>query len=145
LAEENVIKITDVSVTKEAHMLCITADGSSAYAYMAPEVLLSSEIQTDKIDIYSLSLIFWEMWFGKDIADEITDGLLGYGYHGNAMEELVSQIARTDGWRPPLSSPTRPPEMLTDVLKRGWATDPEKRPSANEFGNTLKQFLKNNL
>jgi serine/threonine protein kinase len=143
LAEGNVIKITDVGVTKVTQMLCKTADGSPAY--MAPEVLLSSEIQTKKIDIYSFSLIFWEMWFGKDVADEINKHLLGYGNHGNAMEVLKSQIARTDGWRPPLGSPKRPPEMLTDVLKRGWASDPEKRPSANEFGNTLKQFLKNNL
>jgi serine/threonine protein kinase len=139
LAEGHVLKITDVGATRVTQMLC------GSLAYMAPEVLLSRKIQTNKIDIYSFSLIFWEMWFGKDVADEINKGLLGYGFHGNAMELLKSQIARTYGWRPPLSSPKRPPKMLTGVLNRGWASDPEDRPSANEFGNTLKLFLKNNL
>jgi hypothetical protein len=83
------------------------------------------------------------MWFGKDVANEINKALLWDDE--NALEILRSQIARTDGWRPPLSSPTRPPEMLIYVLKRGWASDPGNRPSANEFGNTLKQFLKNIL
>lgn len=124
-------------------MLGNTANGSPAY--MAPEVLLSSQIQSNKIDIYSFSLMFWEMWFGKDVADEINNAVLGYGFRGNAMDMLKSNIAREEGWRPPLNSAKRPPAMIIDVLKRGWAFDPEKRPSAKEFGNTLKHFLKNNL
>ncbi|XP_053403458.1 uncharacterized protein LOC123556064 [Mercenaria mercenaria] len=143
LAEDNVIKITDVGVAKVTQMLVRTANGSPAY--MAPEVLLSSKIQTNKIDIYSFSLMFWEMWFGKDVADEINKSCLGYGFHGNAMDALKSNIAKSEGWRPPLSSSKRPPDAIIDLLKRGWAFDPEIRPSAKDFGRTLGNFLQNNL
>ncbi|XP_060593365.1 uncharacterized protein LOC132747852 [Ruditapes philippinarum] len=143
VTDDNVIKITDVGVTKVTKMLSQTERGSPAY--MAPEVLLSDRAQTNKLDIYSFSIMFWEMWFGKDIADEIATKCFAYGINGNAMDELKYHIAKPDGWRPSLSSPKCPPDLILDVLKRGWSFNPEMRPSAKDFGNTINHVLKNVL
>ena len=62
---DNTAKITDVGVAKPTNVLVRTCNGSPAY--MAPEVLLSSQTQSNKIDIYSLSFIYWEMWFGTEV------------------------------------------------------------------------------
>lgn len=90
--------------------------------------------------------MFWEMWFGKDVADEMNNNILGPGFHGDAMAELKSRVGSQDGgWRPPLSSSKRPPDQIVELLKRGWSYDPEQRPTAEQFATYLKNILQNNI
>ncbi|KAL4220339.1 hypothetical protein ACF0H5_020746 [Mactra antiquata] len=142
VSEEGIIKITDVGVAKQTEMLLQTCNGSPAY--MAPEVLNSSSTQSNKIDIYSTSFMFWEMWFGKDVADEMNMAILTPGFCGNAMDILKDRVAKKGGWRPPMTSAKRPPDAIVSLIKRGWDHEPEMRPTAKELVKAFESFLANN-
>lgn len=110
---------------------------------MAPEVLLSTQNQTNKIDIYSTSLIIWEMWFGDDISNHMNREFLGPDFHGNAMDELKRRVGDPRApWRPPLRSPNKPPEKLMEMMKRGWNEDLGARPTAEEWVSFFEHQLR---
>lgn len=112
---------------------------------MAPEVLLSVKNQTNKIDIYSMTIMLWEMWFGKDVAVLMNNDLLGPSFRGDAISALRDKITKPDGWRPPLNSPRRPPDVVCDMMKKGWSFDPDGRPTAKQIAQFLHEFIRNNL
>ena len=56
------MKITDVDVSKPA--IDITGTLAGTAVYIAPEVFHSLKYDC-KEDIYSLGIILWEMWYGK--------------------------------------------------------------------------------
>ncbi|WAR31630.1 STY13-like protein [Mya arenaria] len=132
IANDNTAKITDVGVAKATNILVRTCNGSPAY--MAPEVLLSTKNQSNKIDIYSTSLVLWEMWFGKEITDDMNHEILGAGFQGDAMSRLKERQGHPrGGWRPSFRSPNRPPSDVAEIITRGWDNDPDKRPSGKEM------------
>lgn len=136
------IKLTDVGVAKPTNLLGNTVVGSPAY--MAPEVLLSLSDQTNKTDIYSISFILWEMWYGRDIAIMLNEDVLGVGFGGDAMEAYKKRQSESDGgFRPSLTMTNKPPKDLMDVLKQSWSTDPENRPTAAVLVKFFNNFLKN--
>lgn len=111
---------------------------------MAPEVLNSDSNQTNKIDIYSSSLMLWEMWFGLDLADEMNVAFLSPGFNGNAMDALKNNVGRKGGWRPSLSSAKRPPDAIISIMQKGWDFDQSVRHTATEIVRLLESFLANN-
>ena len=62
LSEENSVKVTDVGISKAAADITGTVAGSPAY--IAPEVF-HSKVYDSKADIYSLGMMLWEIWYGK--------------------------------------------------------------------------------
>lgn len=142
MTDKYVAKITDVGVAKATNRLVRTLDGSPAY--MAPEVLLSTQNHTNKIDIYSTALIFWEMWFGADVSSDMNKEILGSGFGGDAMGELRKRMGHPKGgWRPSFRSPNKPPVELMDMIKRGWDDNPDVRPTAKELVSFFEHMLKN--
>ncbi|XP_052218925.1 uncharacterized protein LOC127836366 isoform X4 [Dreissena polymorpha] len=143
IGNEDVAKITDVGVTKQTSNLVRTCNGSPAY--MAPEVLLSTKTQTNKIDIYSLALIYWEMWFGHDVSSDMNREILGLGFQGDALSKLRErQGDAKGGWRPSLSHRNRPPNSFIDIIKRSWSDNPDQRPEAKEIRIFLEELIRNN-
>ncbi|XP_052782683.1 uncharacterized protein LOC128218949 [Mya arenaria] len=143
ISTDGVAKITDVGVAKSTRLLGGTVLGSPAY--MAPEVLLGNQIHTNKIDIYSLSFIYWEMWFGLEVTTDMTRDILGPDFHGDAVDALKKrQCNKKRGWRPSFSKAHKPPEEIIEVLKKMWSVDPNERPSAIEVRSFIEGFIKNN-
>ncbi|WAR28800.1 DUSTY-like protein [Mya arenaria] len=132
IAKEGTAKITDVGVAKPTKILVRTCEGSPAY--MAPEVLLGSQNHTNKIDIYSLSFIYWEMWFGQEITADMNREILGRDFYGDAMEALKKRQGNSKGgWRPSFSKANKPQDEIVELLKKMWSVDPNERPSAIEL------------
>lgn len=143
LMKNGVVLITDVGVAKKTNIISVTVTGSPAY--MAPEVLRGDRCHSDKIDIYSLSIMFWEMWFGRDVTEDINKEVLGFGFHGDAIGALKQrQSDPSGGFRPSLSLANRPPKPFIEMLQRGWAFEPDNRPSAGELVKFFEEFIRNN-
>ena len=137
---DGLIKISDVGVAKPTNLLSRTVNGSPAY--MAPEVLLSSKNQDNKTDIYSLSFILWEMWYGRDVADTINNEVLGMNFAGDAMSKFKARQAESDGgFRPSVTRVNKPPHEIINVLRYSWAVHPDKRPTAAMLVDFFKDFV----
>ncbi|KAH3807976.1 hypothetical protein DPMN_136324 [Dreissena polymorpha] len=112
---------------------------------MAPEVLLSNKNQTNKIDIYSLAISYWEMWFGHDVNSDMIREIFGLGFQGDALSKLRERQSDTKGgWRPSLSYRNRPPNSFIDIIKRCWSDNPDQRPEAKEIRIFLEELIRNN-
>ncbi|XP_061187856.1 uncharacterized protein LOC133195895 [Saccostrea echinata] len=126
---KDVIKLTDVGLTKPQREIGGSIVGSPAY--MAPEVLLQTEIHNRKADIFSLAIILWEMWYGIDAAEHIQSQLFG------TLESAVK-----GGLRPSMTIEHKPPADWMALIKRCWDYDPKNRPEVDEVLNHFANFLK---
>ena len=83
-------------------------------SYMAPEIWQSKKYTTAS-DIYSFSMIMWELMTGrKPFWDRKND------------TELMIKIR--DGLRPPIV--TNAPKDYVTLMQKCWSSDPEIRPTA---------------
>lgn len=88
--------------------------------YMAPEILLAKDYNF-KVDIYSFSLIAYEIITGQEITVE-----------GNFLF-YMNDVAK--GKRPDLS--IIPNETIKNFLQKCWSNDPNERPSFDQIIETL--------
>ena len=119
------IKLTDVSLTKKEQDITGTLCGTPVY--IAPEVY-DEKKYSSKADIYSLGLIMWEMWYGRQAFQE-------------KMGRSVSQFFECvkEGQRPRhVKGQTPPPTTWQFVMQSCWQTDPFRRPTADECYKTIK-------
>ena len=123
-----VVKIADVGLTKPERDISGTVCGSTAYS--APEVLEGIEYNK-AADMYSFSMIAWELWYGRTVVDELS-----------AMHKGNLETAIRAGTRPGFHEHA-PPEEWRDVIELSWNQDPRKRLSADrcyDFFNSLKDI-----
>lgn len=92
--------------------------------YMAPEIFTEIEDYSYKADIYSYSILFYEVLSGKNPYPE---------YH--ASYSLLKDVEK--GKRPDLSVFTN--QFIKDFLMKCWIEDPNKRPTFNEI---IEELLK---
>ena len=112
---------------------------------MAPEVLLSTRTHSHKVDVYSTAFIIWEMWFGKDITNDMNTDILGMNFHGDAMNALKERQSKPDGgFRPSFRFTNKPPDNIRAMMERGWHYEPESRPEAKDFVDFFQDFKANN-
>lgn len=135
LSQTNSAKITDVGVSKVADDITGTLAGTPVY--MAPEVF-HGQIYDSKADIYSLGIIFWELWYGQQAFGELQG------------KNLVDFLKLVDSGRRPQDvkgcrNPTRRWRVL---MENCWKKNPEERPPAawcyketvNLYKETVKQL-----
>ncbi|PFX22049.1 Mitogen-activated protein kinase kinase kinase 7 [Stylophora pistillata] len=118
LSAGNVAKITDVGVSKAVEHITGTLAGTPVY--MAPEVF-HSQLYDSKADMYSLGIIFWEMWYGLQAFSEVRN------------VPIVAFFAMVDkGLRPGhVKGCNQPPRRWEELMQSCWSKKPEKRPSAS--------------
>lgn len=114
VSEENSIKIADVGLAKPAEI--ITGSVAGTYTYMAPEVY-DSERYNEKVDIYSLGIILWEMWYGER----------AYHWPGK-IEEFFRWLK--DGNRPVNKGSCEPP--WKHLMRQCWSGNHKNRPAARD-------------
>ena len=122
------VKIADVGLTKPEREISGTICGTTAYS--APEVIEGIEYNK-AADMYSLAMITWELWYGRQVADDITS------LHKGSLETAIRAGAR------PGFSPHAPSEDWRDIIELCWHQDAKKRPSAHDcygFFDRLKDI-----
>lgn len=129
LAENNTAKIADVGVSKGAQEITGTLAGTPVY--MAPEVYHSRRYGS-KVDIYSLGIVFWEMWYGLHAFSELRS-LTPIQFF-----ERVEQNHRPKDVEGCFTPPSRWKEMMENC----WKTDPQERQTA-EWCNRVASDLYN--
>eukprot|EP01024_Parvocaulis_polyphysoides_P062141 TRINITY_DN7026_c0_g2_i1.p1 TRINITY_DN7026_c0_g2~~TRINITY_DN7026_c0_g2_i1.p1 ORF type:complete len:320 (+),score=54.11 TRINITY_DN7026_c0_g2_i1:70-960(+) len=110
---------------------CAGMPFATASAYESPEVLRIANDQcvaTEKVDIYSLGILVWEMCTGQKPCSELESRL-----------QLLLKIGY-EKYRPPLPRDAAP--LLLDVMTQCWHEDPRLRPSATEIFRQTDFFLK---
>ena len=98
----------------------ITGTLAGTPVYMAPEVF-HSQLYDSKADMYSLGIIFWEMWYGLQAFSEVRN------------VPIVAFFAMVDqGLRPGhVKGCNQPPRRWEELMQSCWSEKPEKRPSAS--------------
>ncbi|XP_075697097.1 ankyrin repeat and protein kinase domain-containing protein 1 [Rhinoderma darwinii] len=92
--------------------------------YIPPEVFLeSSRVPGIKYDVYSYSIVIWELLTQKK------------PFAGNSMMTVIVKVAA--GHRPPLEDISEDGPMecqqMIDLMKRCWNQDPNRRPSFSDI------------
>ncbi|RIB17950.1 kinase-like domain-containing protein [Gigaspora rosea] len=98
----------------------------------APEVL-NGGLFTKASDIYSFGIIMWEISSGRTIYDY---------YQEQYDDEVQFYFSIFNGVRPNIIENTV--QSYSNLLKRCWYNDPQKRPSASKICNILTKW-KNNM
>ena len=126
LSQENIVKVADVGVSKEAKAITGTLAGTPVY--LAPEVI-NSCLYDYKADIYSLGIMLWEMWYGNRALLDV---------EGNVYEFFEKVVG---GARPThVEGLKKPPAGLHDLMQRCWDEKPDNRPDARECYERLTQL-----
>ena len=94
---------------------------------MAPELLRGESASTTESDVYSLGILFYEMYSRKD------------PYHGQEPQKVLKEICDPTINRRPEIPVSCPPEIVS-LMKDCWQADPKKRPQMDEIDRRLKRL-----
>ena len=92
--------------------------------YMSPEVFRCRPYGRPS-DVYSFSLILWEIMSLKDVFIEETKASISLNVHGKKNKRPVIK----SNW----------PPMFQQLLQEGWSADPSIRPSFDQIQSMLQQ------
>eukprot|EP01025_Chloroclados_australasicus_P061824 TRINITY_DN8122_c0_g1_i1.p1 TRINITY_DN8122_c0_g1~~TRINITY_DN8122_c0_g1_i1.p1 ORF type:complete len:1022 (+),score=130.66 TRINITY_DN8122_c0_g1_i1:70-3135(+) len=97
--------------------------------YTSPEVFRSNgmNVEDEKVDIYSLGVIMWEIW------------TLQRPWDGENMVAISYKVVN-EGRRPPM--PDNVPTHLQNLIQACWYDDPQRRPSARDIQRKLEWIIK---
>ena len=98
------------------------------FQWMAPEVILK-ENYTEKADVYSFGIILWELW-SKDPP-----------YKGILAKDVANLVKKDKNFRPKI--PEIVPDEISDLMKKCWDYEPQKRPSFNKIINYIEEYMRN--
>ena len=115
ITKDNVVKVLDFGLAKLSGQSMLTKTGSTlgTLAYMSPEQLKSSEVDS-RADIFSLGIVFYEMLTGKLPFKGDYESALMYSIVNDEPEPLEKHI-------PDVSS------ELTHIVSRALEKSPEDR------------------
>jgi serine/threonine protein kinase len=125
-------KLTDFGLSKvktetKSHSMATqtSKDTVGTLAWMAPELFERRATYTQKSDIYSLGITFWELASRKiPFADASNPSLIPYWVSTGKREEI----------------PKNCPQKLASLIAACWEGSPDKRPDAD----TVVTYLKSN-
>ena len=130
LLEDNTVKLYDVSVCKEVDSTEGTFRGTPQY--MAPEVL-RSELNDFKSDIYSLGIMLWEIWYGRQAFPH---------FDSKNIQHFINSVI--EGCRPKEETKlklNKPPRLWKELMEKCWDGNPKKRPKAKECEETITKLF----
>lgn len=94
---------------------------------MAPEYLRRTSEYTTQCDIYSFSMILYEMYARKE------------PFEGESPKKLLPKICHPRfNKRPPL--PESMPKRMCDIMQKCWGANPAFRPSAKDLDYVLVEL-----
>ncbi|KAJ5072241.1 protein aardvark [Anaeramoeba ignava] len=121
---DNRPKITDFGISKvREHTLKVTS-ATVSFGFSAPELFRKENAYDTSCDIFSLSMILYEIFSKKK----------PFGSE-NPMMITVKVI---QGQRPEF--PQDFPKELSELIKKGWSSNPKERCTLNEFTECLDRI-----
>lgn len=99
--------------------------------WMAPEVIVGEKIYNEKIDIYSLGIILWELIDGKLPFAEIR--------WNHTIEKVILQ-----GKRPVIPAESCPPRWKV-LITMCWQADPTQRPTVKQVLRSLQRVAREEI
>jgi len=131
LGDNNRAKLTDFGLAKmkSANQITQTAAGEKAQgtvAWMAPELFKRRSKFTNKADIYSLGVLFWEIAARKvPFADASTQEVLVEWVKDGETEDI----------------PEDTPPAFGALIKSCWQKNPDERPDINQVAQRLTKLF----
>lgn len=128
-------KITDFGLAKvrsKARAMMHSVVGT--INWQAPEMWCENATYTEKVDVYSCGLIFWEvlMWSNK------------YPYIEMKDFQIYERVGK-EGYRPPLHNHgdfKKYPRSMLDLIEIMWHASPDERPDMNQVLAALSEMIK---
>jgi serine/threonine protein kinase len=117
-----------LGLSQHANDISLNNDIYGIISYTAPEILKCDKYSKES-DIYSMSMIMWELTTGHKPFDNVENDL--------TETELILNII--DGKRPEITNDT--PECFSSLMNKCWDSNPKKRPSAEEIYETFYFWL----
>lgn len=133
LSGEGSVKLTDFGIAKALLRVSKTEPGitKGKYPYMSPEQVMGKPID-HRSDIFSLSVLFYEMLTGKP------------AFWGETEFEIMESIKKCE-YQLPRKLNKLIPEELEQILIKGMQKSPAQRfDSAEEIALCLSEFLSKN-
>jgi hypothetical protein len=121
------IKIADFGLCREYEENIPMTQRAGTNSWMAPEVI-SSQIYSTKVDVYSYGIIIWEVCTRK------------IPYSHLKKNEIFNNVVKYKE-RPNLKIITPDtPKQLIELMKKCWEHNPNKRPTFKEIINLLQNI-----
>lgn len=128
------LKVTDFGISRfastDTHPAPMMTGGVGTWRYMAPEVVRHEEY-TDRIDIFSFSLIMYYILTGKQPFHEFCK---------NDPELILKAYLSGKEPRPEIQASSQPTPALTQLMQDAWAVQASSRPSAEECLERLQSL-----
>ncbi|KAG9284711.1 hypothetical protein G9A89_002596 [Geosiphon pyriformis] len=128
---ERWVDIGDLGLCQPINNKATTTEEKKIYGvipYIPPEVLRGEKFTTAG-DIYSFSMLLWELATGKP------------PFH-DCSHDAILIMAILNGQRPEITSPLIPP-CIAEIIVKCWDVNPENRPTAREVVNKLEKLVAN--
>jgi serine/threonine protein kinase len=125
--------------------------------WQAPEMWVEQPTYTEKVDVYSCGLIFWEvlMWAKTYPFADLSDAQIyekGTFLINSIIHNSICEFV--DGWwsragrlvgklniRPAVNTLKRYPKEILNVMEEMWAADPDDRPSMSAVLSRLSAMM----
>lgn len=101
---------------------------------MAPEIMCRFKPYDRKADIYSLSILLWELWYGQEASEHITQVL-------QELKLTFTEAIEQHKLRPSLEIQHCPTLEIEDVITRCWDNSPQKRLDARDVEYFFQTYL----
>ena len=121
-------KISDFGTSKVLQTLIQNSALTGTPKYAAPELLEKGKLYGCSVDVFSFSMIAYELFTGKRAEEDL----------GDSVMQIMFAIAK--GTRPTI--PVTFPSDLKPLIERGWAVEPSTRPSVDDFRLVLLNVQK---
>ncbi|XP_072964888.1 serine/threonine/tyrosine-protein kinase HT1-like [Typha angustifolia] len=124
LGEDMSVKVADFGISC-VESQCGSGKGfTSTYRWMAPE-MIKEKSHTRKVDVYSFGVVLWELLTALIPFNDMTP------------EQAAFAVAQKNA-RPRL--PPSCPPAFSHLIKRCWATNPDKRPQFEDIVTILESY-----
>ncbi|EXX67776.1 Sps1p [Rhizophagus irregularis DAOM 197198w] len=123
--DKDKIYISDLGLCQHVRSFLKEYDIYGVIPFMAPEVLRGKSY-TPASDIYSFSMIMWEL----------TSGIPPFN---NRAHDIQLSLGICKGERPEIIENT--PQCYVDLMKKCWNEDSSKRPFSKEVLNIIKKWI----
>jgi len=125
--EGTTLMLSGFGMSKSLHNIVTRTNTFGTVRWAAPEILSVDKDWTEKADIYSLGMVFYEIFAGK------------IPFHNeNNVSVVMKKIKK--GERPKI--PVECPKKFSKIIKKCWEADPLKRPTSEELVISLGELDK---
>jgi len=141
--DEDNPKISDFGLSRQFHTLREANMCAGTAAYIAPEII-RHEKATNKSDVYSFAIIFWELLTGNISWMRYNQGYNNLRTKKNSPHTEYRQVIPKKiifaKRRPKILSEDKIYRELIELLNDCWNQDRNLRPSSAQIVTRLRQF-----